>query len=334
MENLELNREFWLDRPTYVTGGTGLVGSWLTKRLIDAGADVVCLVRDWIPQSEMIRKGWIDQVKIVRGDLSDRTLQERILGEYETDTVIHLAAQTIVTIANRNPISTFETNIAGTWNLLEACRRSPKVKQIVVASSDKAYGDQETLPYNENTPLQGQHPYDVSKAAADMIACTYAKSYDLPVAITRCGNFYGGGDLNWNRIIPGTIRSILRDQRPVIRSDGNYIRDYFYVEDGAAAYMLLAEALGKRPELKGQAFNFSNEIQVTVSEIVSRILKFMASDLQADIRNEVTNEIHHQYLSASKSRNLLNWQPLFTLEEGLQKTIVWYEDFFEHERKV
>jgi CDP-glucose 4,6-dehydratase len=333
MEALELNRSFWLDRPTYVTGGTGLVGSWLVKRLREAGADIVCLVRDWVPQSEMIRKGWIENIKVVRGDIRDRDVQERVLGEYEIDTVIHLAAQTIVTIANRNPISTFETNIAGTWNLLEACRRSPKVKQIVMASSDKAYGDQEELPYREDTPLLGQHPYDVSKSAADMIAQTYAVSYDLPVVITRCGNFYGGGDLNWNRIVPGTIRSILRGQCPIIRSDGNYIRDYFYVEDGAAAYMLLAEALEKKPELKGQAFNFSNENQVTVSEIVNRILKLMASDLQADIRNEATNEIQHQYLSAGKARALLSWQPLFTLEEGLRKTIHWYKDFFEHERK-
>jgi CDP-glucose 4,6-dehydratase len=301
------------------------------KRLIEAGADVVGLVRDWVPQSELVRRGWIEQIKVVRGDICDRALQERVLGEYEIDTVIHLAAQTIVTIANRNPISTFETNIAGTWTLLEACRRSPRVHQIVVASSDKAYGDQEILPYNESTPLQGQHPYDVSKSAADLIACTYAKSYDLPVVITRCGNFYGGGDLNWNRIIPGTIRSVLHGQRPVIRSDGSYIRDYFYVEDGAAAYMALAEALAKRPELRGQAFNFSNEIQVTVGEIVSQILKLMGSDLKADIRNEVTNEIHHQYLSARKARELLNWHPLFTLEGGLQKTIKWYEDFVAHD---
>ena len=332
MEALELNPQFWLDRPTYVTGGTGLVGSWLVKRLIAAGADVVCLVRDWVPQSEIFRKGWIEQVKVVRGDICDRALQERILGEYEIDTIIHLAAQTIVTIANRNPVSTFETNIAGTWGLLEACRRSPKVGQIIVASSDKAYGDQQTLPYSEDTPLQGQHPYDVSKSAADLIAVTYAKSYNLPVAITRCGNFYGGGDLNWNRIIPGTIRSILRCQRPIIRSDGNFIRDYFYVEDGAAAYMLLAETLAKRPELSGQAFNFSNEIQVTVREIVDQILRLMSSDLQIEILDEVTNEIRHQYLSASKARELLNWQPLFTLEEGLQKTIDWYKDFFEYER--
>ena len=334
MENLALNRDFWRDRPTFVTGGTGLVGSWLVRRLIAAGADVVCLVRDWVPQSELVRSKLIEEVKVVRGDIRDRDMLERALGEYEIDTVIHLAAQTIVTIANRNPISTFETNITGTWNLLEACRRSPRVKQIVVASSDKAYGDQDILPYNENTPLQGQHPYDVSKSAADLIANTYAVSYNLPVTITRCGNFYGGGDLNWNRIIPGTIRSIVRGQRPIIRSDGEYIRDYFYVEDGAAAYMLLAEKLAAQPELKGQAFNFSNEIQVTVSQIVCKILDKMESGLAPDIRNEVNNEIRHQYLSAAKARNLLEWSPLFTLEQGLRKTIAWYKEFLATESQA
>lgn len=326
MENL-VNRAFWLDRPTFVTGGTGLVGSWLVRRLVEAGADVVCLVRDWVPQSELVRSRLIEQVKVVRGDIRDQAVLERALGEFEIDTVIHLAAQTIVTIANRNPLSTFDSNIAGTWNLLEACRRSPRVKQIVLASSDKAYGDQENLPYNENTPLQGQHPYDVSKSCADLIAHTYAVSYSLPVTITRCGNFYGGGDLNWNRIIPGTVRSILRGQRPVIRSDGQFIRDYFYVEDGAAAYMLLAEQLAVRPELKGEAFNFSNEIQVTVSQIVEKILGLMNSPLKPDIRNEVSNEIHHQYLSAAKARDLLGWCPLYNLDEALTRTIVWYKDF-------
>jgi CDP-glucose 4,6-dehydratase len=327
MENFGLNRGFWLDRPVFVTGGTGLVGSWLVRQLAGAGADVVCLVRDWVPQSELVRSRLIEQVKVVRGDLRDREVLERALGEFEIDTVIHLAAQTIVTIANRNPVSTFEANIAGTWNLLEACRRSPRVKQIVVASSDKAYGDQENLPYAENTPLQGQHPYDVSKSCADLIAHTYAVSYNLPVVITRCGNFYGGGDLNWNRIIPGTIRSILRGQRPVIRSDGQYIRDYFYVEDGAAAYLLLAEQLAARPELKGEAFNFSNEIQVTVVEVVEKILQLMNSPLKPEIRNEVSNEIRHQYLSAEKARQLLGWKPFFTLDEALAKTITWYHQF-------
>ncbi len=331
METMEINRTFWLDRPTFVTGGTGLVGSWLVKRLVAAGADVVCLMRDWVPQSELVRTGLIEKVKVVRGDIRDREVLERTMGEYEIDTVIHLAAQTIVTIANRNPVSTFETNIAGTWNVLEAARRSPKVKQLVMASSDKAYGDQEVLPYDEKTPLQGQHPYDVSKSAADLIASTYAKSYDLPVAITRCGNFYGGGDLNWNRIIPGTIRSIMRGQRPVIRSDGQYIRDYFYVEDGAAAYMLLAEKLASNRSLKGESFNFSNEIQVTVLEIVEKVLQLMGSELKPEILNETSNEIRHQYLSAEKARRMLNWKPLFNLDEALKLTIDWYKEFLSHE---
>jgi CDP-glucose 4,6-dehydratase len=320
---------FWQDRPTLVTGATGLLGGWLLRRLVDQGADVVCLVRDWVPQSELVRHRLIEQVKVVRGDVRDQAHLERVLGEYEVDTVFHLAAQTIVSIANRNPISTLETNIGGTWALLEACRRSPSVKQVVVASSDKAYGDQQRLPYDEKTPLEGQHPYDVSKSCADLIAHTYAKTYDLPVVVTRCGNFYGGGDLNWNRIVPGTIRSVLRAQRPVIRSDGNYVRDYFYVEDGAAAYMLLAEQLAARPELRGEAFNFSNELQVTVLELVRRILARMESGLEPDVRNEASNEIRHQYLSAAKSRSLLDWSPLFTLDQGLEATISWYREFFK-----
>ncbi|CEK19164.1 nucleoside-diphosphate-sugar epimerase [Chthonomonas calidirosea] len=322
---------FWINRPTLVTGATGLVGGWLVKRLLAAQADVVCLVRDWVPQCELVRSGDIERARVVRGDIRDQALLERILGEYEIDTVIHLAAQTIVGIANRNPVSTFETNIQGTWCLLEACRRSPTVKQIVVASSDKAYGDQEKLPYDETTPLQGQHPYDVSKSCADLISHTYAKTYELPVAITRCGNFYGGGDLNWNRIVPGTIRSLLRGERPVIRSDGSYIRDYFYVEDGAAAYMLLAEQLAKRPELRGEAFNFSNEIQVSVLQLVRKICQQIGSSLEPVVLNETRNEIKHQYLSAEKARRVLGWHPLFTLEEGLERTIAWYRRFFSSE---
>lgn len=321
---------YWRDRPTFVTGSTGLVGSWLVRRLVEAGADVVCLVRDWVPQSELVRSGLYHQVKVVRGDVRDQHCLEEALGEYEIDTVFHLAAQTIVGIANRNPISTFETNVQGTWALLEAARRSPRVKGVIVASSDKAYGDQEVLPYSEETSLQGQHPYDVSKSCADLIAHTYAKSYGLPVAITRCGNFYGGGDLNWNRIVPGTIRSLFRGQSPVIRSDGQFIRDYFYVEDGAHAYITLAEQLAARPELIGQAFNFSNEIQVTVLDLVQKITEAMGSDLEPDVRNEASNEIRHQYLSAEKARKLLNWSPLFTLEEALIPTINWYKDFLSN----
>jgi CDP-glucose 4,6-dehydratase len=266
-------------------------------------------------------------VKVVRGDVREQSELERVMGEFEIDTVIHLAAQTIVGVANRNPISTFETNVQGTWALLEACRRTPSVKQIVVASSDKAYGDQEVLPYTEDAPLQGCHPYDVSKSCGDLIAHAYAKTYRLPVVITRCGNFYGGGDLNWNRIVPGTIRSVLRGQPPVVRSDGQYVRDYFYVEDGAAAYTLLAERLAEDASLRGQAFNFSNEAQVTVLELVEQILRLMNSDLRPDVRNEATNEIRRQYLSAEKAQRVLGWQPLFTLEEGLRRTVGWYEEF-------
>ena len=327
MEGMDSMSTFWKDRPTFVTGATGLVGGWLVRRLVTAGADVICLVRDWVPQSQVIRDRLIDQVKLVRGDVRNQAELERALGEYEIATVFHLAAQTIVGIANRNPVSTFETNIQGTWALLEACRRSPTVKQVVLASSDKAYGDQEELPYDEATPLQGTHPYDVSKSAADLIAHTYAVSYGLPVAITRCGNFYGGGDLNWNRIVPGTIRSVLRGQRPVIRSDGKFIRDYFYVEDGANAYITLAEVLAARPDLAGQAFNFSNEIQVTVLDLVRRILRLLDSNLEPDVRNEASNEIVHQYLSAAEARRELGWSPLFDLEKGLAATIAWYRDF-------
>src|SRR3954452_2994175 len=321
---------FWQDRPTFVTGATGLVGSWVVRRLLEAGAEVVCLVRDWIPQSELVRSGLIERTRVVRGDLCDQALLERAMGEHEIATVFHLAAQTIVGIANRNPISTFEANIQGTWALLEACRRTRSIKQIVMASSDKAYGDQERLPYDEQTPLQGRHPYDVSKSCADLIATTYAVSYGLPVAITRCGNFYGGGDLNWNRIVPGTIRSVLRGQPPVIRSDGRFIRDYFYVEDGANAYMELAEALAERPELAGEAFNFSNELQVTVLDLVRLILGQMDSPLEPDVRNEASNEIIHQYLSADKARRVLGWTPMFGLEEGLRRTIGWYRGFLTH----
>lgn len=322
-----VNHPFWQDRSVFVTGATGLVGSWLVRRLLALGADVTCLVRDWVPQSELVRDGLIEKVKIVRGDVTDQALLERALGEYETRTVIHLAAQTIVGIANRNPISTFETNITGTWALLEACRHMPTIKEIVLASSDKAYGDHDQLPYSEDTPLQGKHPYDVSKSCSDLIAQTYYTTYGLPIAITRCGNFYGGGDLNWNRIVPGTIRSILRGQRPVIRSDGRYIRDYFYVEDGAIAYTLLVEKLAANPALHGQAFNFSNEIQVTVIELVQRILNLMESELEPDVRNEASNEILHQYLSAARAREVLGWQPSFTLEEGLKTTVGWYKNF-------
>jgi CDP-glucose 4,6-dehydratase len=321
--------QFWRDRPTLVTGATGLVGSWVVRRLRELQADVVCLVRDWVPQSELVRSRQVERVKVVRGDVRDQALLERTLGEYEIDTVLHLAAQTIVPIAARNPISTFESNIAGTWTVLEACRRSPLVRQVVTASSDKAYGDHDGRAYEEAMPLQGRHPYDVSKSCADLIAQTYAGMFDLPVAITRCGNFYGGGDLNWTRLVPGTIRSVLRGQRPVIRSDGKSVRDYFYVEDGAAAYLLLAERLHDNPALRGEAFNFSNERPISVLDLVQRILQLMGSRLTPDIRDEASNEIPSQVLSAQKAHAVLGWSPAFSLEDGLRRTIAWYGEALE-----
>jgi CDP-glucose 4,6-dehydratase len=318
---------FWLDRPTFVTGATGLVGGWLVRRLVSLGADVVCLVRDWVPQSELVRSSLADRVKLVRGDVRDQAAMERALGEYEIDTVIHLAAQTIVTIANRNPVSTWETNVQGTWAVLEACRRTPTVKQIVMASSDKAYGDHDALPYDEETPLRGRHPYDASKSCADIISQAYATSYGLPVVVTRCGNFYGGGDLNWNRIVPGTIRSVLRGQRPVIRSDGKFVRDYFYVEDGAAAYVLLAEQLAAHPELRGEAFNFSYDAKLTVLDLVDLIVRLMGSTLTPVVQNIATGEIPVQSLNPSKARERLGWRPTYALDEGLRRTIGWYERF-------
>ena len=321
--------KFWQDRNVFVTGATGLLGSWLTEALVERGASVVALVRDTVPRSRLAATGVLGRVNVVHGELEDYTLIERALGEYEVDTVFHLAAQTIVGIANHNPLSTFESNIRGTWNVLEAARRSPLVKAILVASSDKAYGDQEKLPYYENTPLKGRHPYDVSKSCADLIARAYAKTFGANVCVTRCGNFYGAGDLNFNRIVPQTIRSVLRGERPVIRSDGKPIRDYFYIKDGAAACLLLA---GKMRTLKiaGEAFNFSNETQVSVMQLVRLILKLTGrEDLKPRVLDQAGNEILHQYLSAKKARRVLGWRPHYTLEQGLRETIAWYRDYFK-----
>jgi CDP-glucose 4,6-dehydratase len=322
-----MSAKFWCDRPVLVTGATGLVGGWLVRGLLSAGANVVCVVRDWVPECSLLSGRMIERVKAVRGDVRDAGLMERALGEYEIDTVFHLAAQTQVGVANRNPISTFQSNIEGSWSVLEACRRSPAVRQIVLASSDKAYGDHGGTTYDEETPLVGRHPYDVSKSCADLIAQAYAATYQLPVVVTRCGNFYGGGDLNWNRIVPGTIRSVVRGTRPVIRSDGGFVRDYFYVEDGAAAYLRLAESLAGAPEIRGQAFNFSNDAPITVLDLTRRILTLMGSGLEPLIQNEASSEIRIQCLDSTKARRQLGWRPKFTLEEGLIATIDWYRNF-------
>ena len=321
-------KNYWKDKNIFITGATGFLGSWLTKYLLEKNSNITALVRDWVPKSKLFSDDSINKINIVRGNIEDYLLIERIVNEYEINTVFHIAAQTIVGIANNNPISTFETNIKGTWNILEACRRNKKIRKIVVASSDKAYGDQEILPYSESTQLIGRHPYDVSKSCTDLICRSYYETYKLPVCVTRCGNFYGGGDLNFNRIIPGTIRSILNNDPPVIRSDGSFIRDYFYIEDAVLAYLLLAEKMDDT-NLHGEAFNFSNEIQITVLDLVNKIIDLMDSKLKPVILNEATNEIRHQYLSAKKAQDLLGWKSEFDLNIGLEKTISYYMNFFK-----
>lgn len=326
--------DFWKNKNVFITGATGLLGSWLTKLMIDEGANVICLNRDIIPKSIVWSNSsefnYIkDKLTVVHGCLEEYQLLERILNEYEIEVVFHLGAQTIVGVANRNPLSTFESNIRGTYNLLEACRRNKElIKAVIVASSDKAYGAQEKLPYDEKTPLCGTHPYDVSKSCADLIAYTYFNTYKLPVCITRCGNLYGPGDLNFNRIIPETIRSLLNAESPIIRSDGSYIRDYFYVKDGALAYKTLAEKMYEK-DISGESFNFSNEIQVTVLELVEKIIRIMNCNLKPEIQGKARNEIKHQYLSAQKAKSMLNWQPRYTLEVGLKETIDWYGLFLK-----
>jgi len=317
--------DFWRNRRVLVTGATGLLGSWAVEALLARGALVAGLVRDRVAASRLEREGLLERLDVVHGALEDRDLLERAMGEYEVETVLHCGAQTIVGIANANPISTFDANIRGTWNVLEAARRSPRIRQVIVASSDKAYGTAPALPYDESAPLSGRHPYDVSKSCADLITQAYWTSYRLPVCITRCGNLFGGGDLNWNRLIPGTIRAALEGERPIIRSDGTYLRDYFYVRDAAEAYLALAEAMEGKPGVVGEAFNLSNERPLSVLEVVRAILAALGrSDIEPDIRGEAKNEIIHQYLSSKKARALLGWTPSWTFEEGLVETAAWY----------
>lgn len=325
MEGVVVMAAPWRGRPVLVTGATGLLGSRLVGSLIDRGATVVAIVRDGVPRTRLAGDGLLSRITVAHGDVVDYEFVERVLAEYEIETVFHLAAQTIVTIANRAPLSTFETNIKGTWVVLEAARRVPTVKQVIVASSDKAYGTQSVLPYREDAPLQGCHPYDVSKSAADLIAQSYWHSFKLPVLITRCGNLFGGGDLNWNRLIPGTIRSILYGEAPIIRSDGTMVRDYFYVDDAVDAYLLAAEGLAANPALGGSGFNISYERPMTVIDIVQRLLSAMArTDLQPTILGQASNEIPGQYLDAARARAVLGWTPRIGLEEGLTRTVEWY----------
>jgi CDP-glucose 4,6-dehydratase len=326
-------RENWLNKNVLITGCTGLLGSWLTEELINLKTNVIGVVRDHIPHSKIYREGLINKINIIYGNLEDYSVMERALNEYDIEIVFHIAAQAIVPTANRNPISTFESNIKGTWILLEACRRNKNVKKIVVASSDKAYGEHKKLPYTEDMPLQGRNPYDVSKSCVDLIAQMYFYHYRLPICVTRCGNLFGGGDFNFNRIIPGTIRAVIYNEKPVIRSDGKYVRDYFYVKDAAKAYLLLAEKMDDS-SIVGQAFNFGNDTPLTVLEITNEILSLMRrSDLKPVILNEAKGEIRKQYLSSKKARKMLMWKPVFSVRDGLTETIEWYKNYFKHIEK-
>lgn len=313
----------WLGHRVFVTGATGLLGSWVVRELQARGADVVALIRDRVPRSNLWSAADTEDLVCVHGSLEDYELVARSLNEYEIQTVLHLGAQTIVPTANRAPLSTFESNIRGTWHVLEGCRVTPTVTAVVVASSDKAYGHYDHLPYDESTPLVGRHPYDVSKSCADLITSAYHETYALPVCITRCGNIYGPGDLNFNRIVPGTIRSILRGERPVIRTNGLFVRDYFYVRDAALAYILLVEKMHES-KLYGEAFNFSYEIPLTVLDVVDRIIALTSTDLEPVILNGGAGEIEQQYLKAEKARATLGWAPSYGLDEGLLETIEWY----------
>jgi CDP-glucose 4,6-dehydratase len=316
-------KDFWRFRKVAVTGGTGFLGSHLVAQLCDLEADVVLVVRDDVPLGP-VQERWWSKVTRVRGEVRDQYLLERVLGESEVQTVFHLAAQTQVEVANLNPISSFESNIRGTWTVLEAIRHSPWVQQVVVASSDKAYGNHPELPYTETMPLLAVNPYDVSKAAGEMIATSYARTYGVQVAITRCGNLYGPGDTNWKRLFPGVIRQLLEGERPVIRSDGTLTRDYLYVEDAASCYLLLAEALASQPGLAGEAFNFASGRPLSVLEVVALVQAAVGTSLEPDVRATASGEIFHQYLSAEKARAVLGWQPAHSFEEGLDRTVAWY----------
>jgi CDP-glucose 4,6-dehydratase len=319
------NEAFWQRRAVGVTGATGFIGAHLVQKLVDLGASVVILARDRTPESPLVTS-WMDRVSVVHGDLTQRDLLERMLSEYEVQTVVHLAAQSQVGVANAHALSTLEANVQGTWNVLEACHRCPTVREVVVASTDKAYGRQPVLPYTEDMPLLAINPYDVSKACADLITQSYSQVFGVPAVITRCGNFFGPGDTNWNRIVPGTIRSVLRGERPVLRSDGTMVRDYIFCADGVLAYLALAEALAQRPDLAGQAFNFSTGDPLTVLELVAAIQRATGTDLEPDIRGIASNEIDEQYLSSAKARETLGWEPTYTLEAALDATVHWYRD--------
>jgi CDP-glucose 4,6-dehydratase len=315
---------FWNGRIVLVTGAAGLLGGWLSRHLVGEGAQLFGLDIDW-PGGAILAPD--EPVERVAGDVRDRDAVERVLAEHRPDVVVHLAAQTQVGVANDDPVPTFEHNILGTWSVLEACRQAASVTSVVVASSDKAYGDIGGAAYVESDPLTGRHPYAASKTCADVLAQTYAESYGLPVGIIRCGNMYGGGDLEWERIVPGTIRSLLRGERPIVRSDGRFVRDYLYVEDAADGVALLAQALAERPEWRGEAFNLAAETRLSVLELVDRIRVLAEVDLEPKVLDEAVNEIPEQRVDAAKARAELGWTPRHELDNGLRKSIEWYRSY-------
>lgn len=311
----------------FVTGATGMVGSQLVKQLLARGDDVVVLVRDQDPQSELLRSGDLTKTAVVNGALEDVVALERALVQHGPDVVFHLGAQTQVGAAVRQPLDSFEANVRGTWNLLEACRRQKDgLKAIVIASTDKAYGDHQGVAYTEDMPLAGTFPYDASKVAAEIVARSYRETFGLPLVTARCGNIFGGGDLNWARLIPGTIKDALAGRRPVIRSDGTLVRDYFFVADAAAAYLALADN-AHRDDVQGQAFNFSADEPLSVLQVVARIGAALGVSIEPDVRNEAKHEIPAQRLSSAKAQRVLGWQAQHSFDAALAKTIAWYRAF-------
>jgi CDP-glucose 4,6-dehydratase len=328
-EERGMSADFWRDRPVLVTGGTGLLGSWLVAALVERGARTVMLVRDRVPDALVYTSGAADRCVEVRGDVADGDTIERTLAEYEIDAVFHLAARTIVGQAYVDPRGTFRSNIEGTWEVLDACRRNGAVQRIVVASSDKAYGSQAQLPYQEDQPLIGRHPYDVSKSCTDLIAQSYGITYGLPVAVTRCGNLFGGGDLNFNRLIPGTIRWALAGEQPILRSDGTPLRDWLYVEDAVDAYLTTAERV-QEPALRGEAFNFSTESPMNALEVTHKVLEACGRpDIEPDIQATAQHEIQDQFLASTKAREVLDWEPRYGFDEGIERTVSWYRQYLE-----
>jgi CDP-glucose 4,6-dehydratase len=318
---------FWDGRSVFVTGCSGFLGGWLARALLDHGARVSGLVRGAAAARPLYADGLADRVSTVTGSIGDLTLLCDALAEHDVEVVFHLAAQAITSAARRDPIGTLDTNIRGTWNVLEASRRSGSVKAFVLASSVKVYGAQPSLPFSEDAPLNGCQPYDASKIGAELISSTYHRAYELPVVITRCGNLYGGGDLHWDRIVPGTIRAASEGRRPVVRGGGTPLRDYLYVEDAIDAFLRLAQ-VAREPAIAGQAFNIGTGASSSELEMTEQILRAMdREDLKPEVLPASPHAIIHQSLATDKLRAATGWTATRELEDGLARTVAWYRDY-------